>query len=104
MWPNPQFPADLITVTEKTLNENPHFLCSGIYHWLCITKWTEKLWSLTYTVQFSDQSIMVILHDFSPEMNDLPEKKISSKVGSKFFQRSWKLKLILIIQRNLNER
>ena len=28
MWPTPQFPADLVTFTEKTLNGKPHFLCS----------------------------------------------------------------------------
>ena len=29
-WPNPQFPADLVTFTEKILNGNLHFLCSEI--------------------------------------------------------------------------
>ena len=28
MWPNPQLPADLVTVTEEILNEKLHFLCS----------------------------------------------------------------------------
>ena len=28
MWPNPQFPAGLVTFTEKILNGNLHFLCS----------------------------------------------------------------------------
>ena len=28
MWPNPQFPADWVTFTEKTLNGKLHFLCS----------------------------------------------------------------------------
>ena len=28
MWPNPQFPADLITFTEEILNWKLHFLCS----------------------------------------------------------------------------
>ena len=27
MWPNPQFPADLVTFTEEILNGNLHFLC-----------------------------------------------------------------------------
>ena len=30
MWPNPQFPADLVTFTEEILNEKLHFLCSEI--------------------------------------------------------------------------
>ena len=28
MWPNPQFPADLVTFTEEILNEKFHFLHS----------------------------------------------------------------------------
>ena len=28
MWPNSQFPADLVTFTEETLNGKLHFLCS----------------------------------------------------------------------------
>ena len=27
MWPNPQFPADLISFTEEILNGKLHFLC-----------------------------------------------------------------------------
>ena len=29
MWPNPQFPADLVTFTEEILNGKLHFLLSG---------------------------------------------------------------------------
>ena len=28
MWPNPQFPADLVTFTEEIFNGKLHFLCS----------------------------------------------------------------------------
>ena len=28
MWPNPQFPTDLVIFTEEILNEKLHFLCS----------------------------------------------------------------------------
>ena len=28
MWPNPQFPEDLVTFTEEILNWKIHFLCS----------------------------------------------------------------------------
>ena len=31
MWPNPQFPADLVTFTEKILNGKLHF-CAVYYH------------------------------------------------------------------------
>ena len=30
MWPNPQFPADLVTFTEKILHRKLHFLCSVV--------------------------------------------------------------------------
>ena len=30
MWPNPQFPADLVTFIEEILNAKIHFLCSEI--------------------------------------------------------------------------
>ena len=28
MWPNPQFPADLVTFNEEILNGKLHFLCN----------------------------------------------------------------------------
>ena len=28
MWPNPQFPADLVTFTKEIFNGKLHFLCS----------------------------------------------------------------------------
>ena len=28
MWPNPQFPEDLVTFTKEILNRKLHFLCS----------------------------------------------------------------------------
>ena len=30
MWPNPQFPADLVTFTEEFPNGKLHFLCSEL--------------------------------------------------------------------------
>ena len=32
MWPNPQFPVDLVTFTDKILNDKVHLLCSD-YCW-----------------------------------------------------------------------
>ena len=34
MWPNPQFPTDLVTFTEEILNEKLDFLCNEV----CLTK------------------------------------------------------------------
>ena len=31
MWPNPQFPADLVTFTEEILNGKLHFLWSNCF-------------------------------------------------------------------------
>ena len=30
MWPNPQFPADLVTFTEEILNGKLHFLSNHV--------------------------------------------------------------------------
>ena len=30
MWPNPQFPADLVTVTKEIINGKLHFSCSDL--------------------------------------------------------------------------
>ena len=38
MWPNPQFPVDLVTYTGEILNGKLHFLCS--YQW---KDWTDIL-------------------------------------------------------------
>ena len=31
MWPNPQFPADVVTFTDEILNRKLHILCSERY-------------------------------------------------------------------------
>ena len=31
MWPNPQFPADMVTFTEEIINGKLHFLCSEFF-------------------------------------------------------------------------
>ena len=31
MWPNPQFPADLVTFTEEIMNSTLYFLCSAYF-------------------------------------------------------------------------
>ena len=36
MWPNPQFPADLVTFTEEILNGKLHFLWGVIFSFLFI--------------------------------------------------------------------
>ena len=33
MWPNPQFPADLVTFTKKILQGKLHFLCSVLAYY-----------------------------------------------------------------------
>ena len=39
MWPDPQFPADLVTFTEKILIGKLHFLCSG-----CFQRYRNVIW------------------------------------------------------------
>ena len=61
MWPNPQFPADLVKCTEETLNGKVHFLCSEMncnqitidmclkfYEFIILmNKWANKNFNLT---------------------------------------------------------
>ena len=51
MWPNPQFPADLVTFAEEILNGKLHFLCSDS-GWLCINKLRVK--GEEFTSQFHE--------------------------------------------------
>ena len=57
MWPNPQFPADLVTFTEKILNGKLHFLCSE--------KWTPGISVIAQLVSSSA--------DVLPRTSDLLE-------------------------------
>ena len=51
MWPNPQFPADLITSTEEVLHGKLHFLCSdGAIFELWFNKLQGK-WRLNKTLR-----------------------------------------------------
>ena len=59
MWPNPQFPADLITFTEEILNEKLHFLYSEskaiymiIFHFPKFTMIPAKNTQLYHSVAF----------------------------------------------------
>ena len=38
MWPNPQFPADLVTFREEISNGKLHFLCSDVWDWFVDNK------------------------------------------------------------------
>ena len=54
MWPDPQFPADLVTFTEEILNAKLHFLCSvekillSIFHGYTGRKVQNRLWKLSF--------------------------------------------------------
>ena len=43
MWPNPELPADLVTLTEEILNGKLHFLCNvNASYWTPIFRTTNK--------------------------------------------------------------
>ena len=42
MWPNPQFPVDLVTFTEEFLNAKLHFMCSVIFLFLFAYSWAKE--------------------------------------------------------------
>ena len=48
MWPNPQFPADLVTFTEEILSD---FMCFDIFKWQ-MGYWanTLVLWKRIFTI------------------------------------------------------
>ena len=52
MWPNPQFPANLVTITEVILNGKLHFLCS---EWL-----TQEIIIFTYFFQPLDKKTYLV--------------------------------------------
>ena len=59
MWPNPQFPADLVTFTKEILKGKLHFLCSVL---------KESFLILSFVFQFSvlhDDSSQDLVSDFS---------------------------------------
>ena len=73
MWPNPQFPADLVTYTEEILDEKLDFLCSACYKLLNV--W----WSLDVVVSNvnSDWCLLV----------DLTYKSVGSSSTDRFISK-----------------
>ena len=73
MWPNPQFPADLVTFTEEILNEKLHFLCSDPSSDLIIFKiWrvVDFKQELTLSNERTYQD-MSIKHNFMGRVNPI---------------------------------
>ena len=53
MWPNLQFPTDLVIFTEEILNEKLHFLCSvHFFVLILIRKFSSKMSSLLASDRF----------------------------------------------------
>ena len=73
MWPNPQFPEDLVTFTEEILNEK-HFLCSvtvltdGTYWCVILCYHTDGVYmfnfSLTRKSRKTDSFYAVLISHF----------------------------------------
>ena len=55
MWPNPQFPTDLVTFTEEILNGKLHFLCS-LGYFPRIQPVQTSSWTLTYPAKVKVKS------------------------------------------------
>ena len=77
MWPNPEFPADLVLFAEEILNEKLHFLCSGKNLWLkglklevegrvslSLARKNSNNWR--FSVDVAIYSILNTLHVFNP--------------------------------------
>ena len=72
MWPDLQFPADLVTFIEEILNGKLHFFCSvivkdnwGFYDFMCILN--RVLWQKIYisSVQLNRFSMKAFPNDFA---------------------------------------
>ena len=53
MWPNPQLPEDLVTLTEEIFNGKLHFLCSVSIYLLCWWKSVFRTWCNGMGLKFS---------------------------------------------------
>ena len=56
MWPNPQFPADLITFTEQIPNEKLHFMTMTIIVYRIYIK-LSVLWKANPISRFLDKTL-----------------------------------------------
>ena len=56
MWPNPQFPADLVTFTEEIINGKLHFLCIVNVHGRCSTAVIVIVYYCKYTSSFKQNT------------------------------------------------
>ena len=55
MWPNPQFPVDLVTFTEEILHGKLHFSCS-VQHDTNLVLWDLKVISPTSQETLSEKA------------------------------------------------
>ena len=57
MWPNPQFPADLVTFTRETLNGKPYFLCSA-------TDFAKQMYGSSFKMhlRYNNGDLKILLH------------------------------------------
>ena len=82
MWPNPQFPEDLVTFTEEILNEK-HFLCSvtvltdGTYWCVILCYHTDGVYmfnfSLTILYNYRSYNFSLITQSKSPHFVPIRE-------------------------------
>ena len=62
MWPNPQFPADLVTFPEEILNGKLHFLCCAIWDHLHNLKNVKSIHGVVLHLVKLRSSISSVLH------------------------------------------
>ena len=73
MWPNPQFPADLVTFTEEIFNGKLHFLCSAfakiVNGFQPVTIFTESYPVIFWSVIFPITDWHAILYSLKTSEN-----------------------------------
>ena len=119
MWPNPQFPIDLVTFTEEILNWKLHFLCSESFY-----RMPENLRKLCISTKFRHQDIrwnfgilcsviigkivtryLHFMHSFfdKPHFNKQQLELTKIKQNIQFFDSCFNPKLIFDILRNVQK-
>ena len=68
MWSNLQFPADLVTFTEKVLNEKPHFCAvEGFRFLLCVIDIYSKY---PWVIPLKDKNGTTMVLAFEKNLNE----------------------------------
>ena len=76
MGPNHQFPVDLATFTEETLNEKLHFLCSETKPWSFTNQMLQIFIFATIPLAYMVSTKIVYSQDMHVLLQDVPSRHL----------------------------